>query len=153
DGSGVVRKDSAREVEGRDGRKPRKNRGAGPRASRKWQAPGGGFPEVEKVEAGWAEREPINQGRGVDLSVRAGRRQPMMVAGFHLIWTAYGWWLPNDPRGSESHEIRVEPIADLGELHHGRKAVQPSGREIRAFYDQARGVLMHPLLTFDDEDI
>jgi hypothetical protein len=54
-----------------------------------------------------------------------------MVAGFHFIWTAYGWWLPNDPRGSSSHEIRVERIAELGDLHHGRKAVQPAGREIR----------------------
>ena len=75
-----------------------------------------------------------------------------MVAGFHLIWTAYGWWLPNDPRGSSSHEIRVERIAELGELHHGRKPVQPPSREIRAFYEQARQVLQHPLLTFDDED-
>ena len=56
-----------------------------------------------------------------------------MVAGFHLIWTAYGWWLPNDPRGSSSHEIRVEKIAELGELHHGRKPVQPPGREIKQF--------------------
>ena len=48
-----------------------------------------------------------------------------MVAGFHLIFTAYGWWLPNDPRGSNSHEIRVEQIADLGELHFGRKLIQP----------------------------
>jgi hypothetical protein len=23
-----------------------------------------------------------------------------MVVAYHLIWTAYGWWLPNDPRGS-----------------------------------------------------
>ena len=29
-----------------------------------------------------------------------------MVIGYHLIWTAYGWWLPNDPRGSTSHRIR-----------------------------------------------
>ena len=42
-----------------------------------------------------------------------------MVVGYHLIWTAYGWWLPNDPRGSTSHEIRVEKIEELGELHHG----------------------------------
>jgi len=68
-----------------------------------------------------------------------------MVAGFHLIWTAYGWWLPNDPRGSSSHEIRVERIADLGELHHGRKPVQPPGQEIREFYEQASNVLKHPL--------
>jgi len=76
-----------------------------------------------------------------------------MVAGFHLIWTAYGWWLPNDPRGSSSHEIRVEQIADLGELHHGRKPVQPSAAELRLFYEEARDVLKHPLLTLEDEDI
>jgi hypothetical protein len=72
-----------------------------------------------------------------------------MVIGHHLIWTAYGWWLPNDPRGSSSHEIRVERIADLGELHHGRKAVQPSSAELRHFYEEARQVLKHELLTFD----
>ncbi|MFL6765566.1 MAG: transposase [Sphingomicrobium sp.] len=75
-----------------------------------------------------------------------------MVAGFHLVWTAYGWWLPNDPRGSSSHEIRVEKVAQLGDLHPGRKPVQPSGREIRDFYDQARSALKHPLLTFDEAD-
>ena len=47
-----------------------------------------------------------------------------MIAGYHLIWTAYGWWLPNDPRGSMSREIRAAAIADLGELHYGRKRIQ-----------------------------
>jgi REP element-mobilizing transposase RayT len=76
-----------------------------------------------------------------------------MVAGFHLVWTAYGWWLPNDPRGSSSEEIRVERIADLGDLHHGRKAIQPRGTEILEFYEQAADLLKHPLLTFDERDI
>lgn len=76
-----------------------------------------------------------------------------MVVGYHLIWTAYGWWLPNDPRGSCSREIRVERIADLGELHHGRKPVQPGSGEIRRFYEAARDTLKHPLLTFDDAAI
>src|SRR5579871_2213385 len=76
-----------------------------------------------------------------------------MVAGFHLIWTAYGWWLPNDPRGSSSHEIRVERIAELGELHHGRKRVLPRSEELRRFYADARHVLKHALLTFTDDDI
>ena len=61
-----------------------------------------------------------------------------MVAGYHLIWTAYGWWLPNDPRGSSSHEIRVERIADLGDLHFGRKEVQPKSEELRCFFENAR---------------
>jgi REP element-mobilizing transposase RayT len=76
-----------------------------------------------------------------------------MVVGYHLIWTAYGWWLPNDPRGSSSHEIRVERIANLGELHYGRKAQQPSSREIRQFYREARQVLNHELLPFADDEI
>ena len=76
-----------------------------------------------------------------------------MVAGYHLIWTVYGYWLPNDPRGSTSAEVRVEPIQALGEIHHGRKAVQPSSKEIRAFYQKAHDILKHPVLTFDDDEI
>lgn len=76
-----------------------------------------------------------------------------MVAAYHLIWTAYGWWLPNDPRGSTSHEIRVEQIADLGELHHGRKPVQPLPRDLREFYERAGAVLKHDLLTFENPDV
>src|SRR6478672_8884116 len=76
-----------------------------------------------------------------------------MVAGYHLIWTVYGYWLPSDPRGSTSTEIRVEPLRDLGEIHYGRKTVQPSSHEIRAFHNEAREILKHPVLTFDDDDI
>jgi REP element-mobilizing transposase RayT len=77
---------------------------------------------------------------------------PPMVIAHHLIFTAYGWWLPNDPRGSSSHEIRVEQIADLGELHQGRKLVQPLSSELRSFYADAEAVLRHDLLTFTDDD-
>jgi REP element-mobilizing transposase RayT len=76
-----------------------------------------------------------------------------MVAGYHLIWTAYGYWLPNDPRGSTSIGVRVEPIQKLGEIHYGRKAVQPSKKETGAFHEKARDVLKHPVLLFDDEEI
>jgi REP element-mobilizing transposase RayT len=72
-----------------------------------------------------------------------------MVIGHHLIWTAYGWWLPNDPRGSMSRTIRNDIIAELGELHYGRKRIQPAGGKIRAFYREAAKQLKHDLLTFD----
>ncbi len=75
--------------------------------------------------------------------------QPLVI-GYHLIWTAYGYWLPNDPRGSGSHSIHSDILAELGELHYGRKRVQPSGREIREFYDRAVPLLMHPRLSFDE---
>ena len=75
-----------------------------------------------------------------------------MVIAHHLIWTAYGWWLPNDPRGSTSHCIRQDIIASLGEIHHGRRPVQPAGWEIRAFYNKAPSVLKHALLTISPDE-
>jgi REP element-mobilizing transposase RayT len=77
---------------------------------------------------------------------------PLVIA-HHLLSTAYGWWLPNDPRGSDSTCIASDVIAELGELHHGRKRVQPTGKEIRAFYAEAKKLLRHPLLTFGAADV
>jgi len=71
-----------------------------------------------------------------------------MVLAYHLIWMAYGWWLPNDPRGSMSTSIASDVLAELGELHYGRKKIQPLSREIRAFYDRAARLLKFPLLQF-----
>lgn len=73
---------------------------------------------------------------------------PLVIA-HHLIWTVYGWWLPNDPRGSTSKRIACDVISQLGALHYGRKKVQPVGREIREFYENAKDVLKYPLLTLD----
>jgi hypothetical protein len=77
--------------------------------------------------------------------------QPLIIA-YHLIWTAYGWWLPNDPRGSGSQTIRNNLIADLGELHYGRKQVQPAARDVREFYRHAATVLKYPLLIFAEAE-
>src|SRR5262245_51528588 len=76
-----------------------------------------------------------------------------MVLAHHLMWTAYGWWLPNDPRGSESHEIRVEKVAELGEMHYGRKEIQPSRRELQEFFAESRDVLAHEPKLFTADDI
>jgi REP element-mobilizing transposase RayT len=74
---------------------------------------------------------------------------PIVIA-YHLIWTAYGWWLANDPRGSMSETIRCDVFCDLAELHYGRKRVQPAGWVIRDFYREAAKRLKHELLTFDE---
>lgn len=76
-----------------------------------------------------------------------------MIIGFHLVWTAYGWWLPNDPRGSLSHEVLIPEIAELGSHHYGRKETQPPRIELMEFYDRARNVLKHELLKFEEDDI
>jgi REP element-mobilizing transposase RayT len=76
-----------------------------------------------------------------------------MVAGYHLIWTAYGCWLPNDPRGSSSHELREEKLTPLGKLHYGRKVDQPPSSVIRSFYRRADDALEHPKLLLTDDEI
>jgi REP element-mobilizing transposase RayT len=76
-----------------------------------------------------------------------------MVAGYHLIWTAYGYWLPNEPRGSTSLEIRVATLKPLGGIHFGRKKVQPSAKQIAEFHEKAQDVLKHAVLALDKEDI
>jgi len=71
--------------------------------------------------------------------------RPIVIA-HHLIWTAYGWWLPNDPRGSTSRSVASDVIAELGELHYGRRRIQPARRVVHEFYEKAKAVLTHPLL-------
>ncbi|MFG0251285.1 MAG: hypothetical protein ACF8NJ_00250, partial [Phycisphaerales bacterium JB038] len=78
--------------------------------------------------------------------------KPLVIA-HHLIWTVYGRWLPNDPRGSTSQLVASDRIAALGDLHFGRKAIQPTSRELREFYERAGEVLKHPLLEIRDSAV
>ncbi len=73
------------------------------------------------------------------------------IIGHHLIWTLYGHWLPNDPRGSGSQEVRREQIAELGPLYVGRRPEpkQPSREELRAFHQQAEARLSFPRFWLD----
>jgi REP element-mobilizing transposase RayT len=75
---------------------------------------------------------------------------PLVIA-HHLIWTSYGWWLPNDPRGSGSSTIRNDILSELGELDFGRKKAQPSSMIVRQFYEKAADLLKHALLAFDEQ--
>lgn len=88
------------------------------------------------------------------IKVASGRgtkkRGTSMVAAYHLMWSANGWWLPNDPRGSSSATIRVERIAELGELQFGRRIPQPDRKELSEFVLQARDTLAHSVFEFDE---
>jgi len=82
-----------------------------------------------------------------------GQHSAPIVIGHHLILTAYGWWLPNDPRGSTSQTAASDVIAELGELHQGRRRVQPPSSTIREFYTRAESVLKFPLLEFTSSEV
>jgi REP element-mobilizing transposase RayT len=72
---------------------------------------------------------------------------PLVIA-YHLIWTIYGYWLPNDPRGSTSKSIRNDLLKELGELHFGRKKIQPLSSQLRNFDDRAAALLRFPVIEF-----
>jgi len=72
-----------------------------------------------------------------------------MVIAYHLMFTGYGHWLPNDPRGSMSRKTHTPELAQFGKTHHGRKSAQPSLGELREFSRRAEPRLAHPILWFD----
>ncbi len=56
-----------------------------------------------------------------------------MIIAYHAIFTTYGRWLPNDPRGSYSRAIYNAEPATLGEIHYGRQNPQPDRGAMRRF--------------------
>ncbi len=103
-------------------------------------------------------RASVSQGAENCLQFRfAGTTTPNMavkrsVIGYHLIWTLYGHWLPNDLRGSGSEEVRDPKFLELGSVHHGRKpdALQPSRAELKAFHRAAEPLLEFPRFWIDE---
>jgi REP element-mobilizing transposase RayT len=79
------------------------------------------------------------------------RKQNMVIA-YHLMWTAYGYWFPNDPRGSMSKSIACDVIAELGEVHYGRKKVQPAASVIKDFRKQSQEALKFSLHSFSQQE-
>ncbi len=75
---------------------------------------------------------------------------PPIIA-HHLLFSSYGFWLANDPRGSNSPTLREPKFEPLGPLHPGRKKDQPTRATLRAFYEQATPLLTHTPLWFSPD--
>ncbi|HVX86375.1 MAG TPA: hypothetical protein VH253_16445 [Phycisphaerae bacterium] len=71
------------------------------------------------------------------------------ILAHHLILSGYGFWLANDPRGSGSSEVREGKFRELGEAHPGRRSLQPTREELRAFYEEAMPRLEFAPVWFD----
>src|SRR5262249_32032150 len=99
------------------------------------------------------KRRTVSRLRFASSRATQRRRVMGMVIAHHLVWTPYGCSLPIDPRGSSSHEVLVEALARLGELHYGRHPIRPSREQLREFHDRAQEVLSYPVMTFDEGDV
>lgn len=78
--------------------------------------------------------------------------KPIVIA-HHLIWTTYGAWPPNDPRGSSSNFVHSPHIFELGELYRGRKKIQPVRSDLRAFHAEVASRLKFHVLELRRREI
>ena len=73
-----------------------------------------------------------------------------MVIGFHVNFGAYGFWLPNDPRGSNSEYVRdwkILPFGKATKVRNRRNVSRaPHDRELRT---RAKRELLYPAVRFD----
>jgi len=79
-----------------------------------------------------------------------------MIIGFHLAWTCYGHWFPNDPRGSWSDEVWKPELLELRRLDDGRKVTHPrpvEPGEMRRVLDTARARLKRDVVCLKDSEI
>ena len=60
-----------------------------------------------------------------------------MIIAYHAIFTTYGTWLPNDPRGSYSKEIYSDQLRMLGGIKYGRQNPQPAKHQLMHFWTAA----------------
>ena len=82
------------------------------------------------------------------LGLGGNGSRPFVIA-YHLIWTAYGIWLPNDPRGSGSKMVCSDVIAHwVTCISEGRKFSRPVGKSANSAAT-LRGSSFIVCLTFD----
>lgn len=78
-----------------------------------------------------------------------------MILGFHLTWTTYGHWFPNDPRGSWSNEVWNPLLSHVRILDVEHQVTEPRSvpvRQMRQFVEDAAKVLKsRPVLLSNDE--
>lgn len=72
-----------------------------------------------------------------------------MVRALHLIFTAYGFWLPNDPRGSGSKVVWSDPLLIYGPATktHSRTSVAKA-RHDHILRVEAKSQLKYPPVEF-----
>jgi REP element-mobilizing transposase RayT len=70
-----------------------------------------------------------------------------MIRGFHCIFTAYGFWLPNDPRGSWSDFVRQWELARFGKATHinTRRSVASARHHVTLRQEAKRAMKFAPM--------
>ena len=72
-----------------------------------------------------------------------------MIHGYHVILPVYGFWLPNDPRGSWSDMVRKWELIRFGPTTKSleRRSLEELSPEESAHRDAARRTLVYPAVS------
>src|SRR5262245_40836741 len=71
-----------------------------------------------------------------------------MVHGYHVVWGAYGFWLPNDPRGSWSDYVASWELAKFGRATKSLDRRRVSASNWHAWRAAATSALKFPVVQF-----
>ena len=72
----------------------------------------------------------------------------MTVIAYHLIWTNYGTWFgQRSAREVVRENVYTPVLAELGEVHFGRKKLQPSRQRSARVLCRSRAVLQFPVFA------
>jgi REP element-mobilizing transposase RayT len=70
-----------------------------------------------------------------------------VIHGYHVIWGTYGFWLPNDPRGSWSDFVYAWELARFGQATKSITRIDVAPEEYARWRDEARRALKYPPVT------
>jgi REP element-mobilizing transposase RayT len=78
----------------------------------------------------------------------------MQVIAYHVIFCTHGFWLPNDPRGSCSTEVRYEPLRQFGPATTVATRASVANRpHDRACRRAAKQAMRYPEVCLTEEQI
>ena len=67
-----------------------------------------------------------------------------MIHGYHVIWGTYGFWLPNDPRGSWSDFVYAWELARFGQASKTLERFEPEPDQYNSWRMAAKTALRYP---------
>jgi REP element-mobilizing transposase RayT len=73
-----------------------------------------------------------------------------MIIAYHIVFTTYGTWLPNDPRGSFSKQIYNQKLAIVAPIKYGRQEELPNRENLKSFWTEASGKLKRKPYFIDE---
>src|SRR5690349_5419476 len=71
-----------------------------------------------------------------------------MIHAYHVIWGAYGFWLPNDPRGSWSDFVASWELARFGKASQSAERFKVEAEEWAKWRKGAQAALKYPVVEF-----